>query len=503
MNNFINVRVQSYNHTKQLNILKHNLRKIKSLSQGAFNDVVGTSKHTSNFIIQKDGSLFELENKDFINLSYDFIVDEYKKDRKLHNEKMYERKKRNLLNEQATWLEGVFTFSEAIHHDLGTKYNKEELSRVAASCAQDLAKKIGSELKYMVFHLDETTPHFHLAFKNFDEAGMSIFHKIKNKEFLSEIQDLAFEHFKELGMDRGIKKELTGKNYQTISNYYKNKEIELKAIISSLQQDIKQIQEAKKDIKNNFDLTSAEQKQELDKLDLEIKSLKNTMNEYKTIKNDNDIKLKAQQDEISAANDTLNNLNNKINIKTQEINSFEQVVVKNKDIINDLINNNITKNIVKQNVVIDIDELKKDVNNLVNKTLKIDIKSKEFDILKQENQEKDEQIKKLEDQNSILLDKLNEERSKNKVLEQDKAQNRAQNQKLLQVLEKQQKIVISKDRTITRFRRQRNEFVKKIMRDNNLKSIMQIRKFLKDNKNINLNKNKIKKTIEENYDLSR
>lgn len=58
------------------------------MSEGALCiDVVGTSKHTSNFIIQKDGSLFELENKDFINLSYDFIVDEYKKDRKLHNEK--------------------------------------------------------------------------------------------------------------------------------------------------------------------------------------------------------------------------------------------------------------------------------------------------------------------------------------------------------------------------------------------------------------------------------
>ncbi len=40
------------------------------------------------------------------------------------------------------------------------------------------------------------------------------------------------------------------------------------------------------------------------------------------------------------------------------------------------------------------------------------------------------------------------------------------------------------------------------MRDNNLKSIMQIRKFLRNNKNIDLNKNKIIKT-KENYDLSR
>lgn len=239
MNNFINVRVQSYNHTKQLNILKHNLRKIKTLSEGAFNDVAGTSKHTSNFIIQKDGSLFELENKDFINLSYDFIVDEYKKDRKLHNEKMYERKKRNLLNEQATWLEGVFTFSEAIHKDLGNKYTKEELSKIANDCAKHLAKEMGSELKYLVLHLDETTPHFHLAFKNFDNSGYSIFHKIKNKETLSRFQDIAFEYFGKLGMDRGISKEITGKNYQNIQNYYKQQEIEVRAIIQSLQQDMK------------------------------------------------------------------------------------------------------------------------------------------------------------------------------------------------------------------------------------------------------------------------
>ena len=41
------------------------------------------------------------------------------------------------------------------------------------------------------------------------------------------------------------------------------------------------------------------------------------------------------------------------------------------------------------------------------------------------------------------------------------------------------------------------------MKDNNLKSIMQVRKFLRDNKTRDINKNKIKKTIEENYDLSR
>ena len=50
--------------------------------------------------------------------------------------------------------------------------------------------------------------------------------------------------------------------------------------------------------------------------------------------------------------------------------------------------------------------------NLVNKTLKIDLKQKNL-------QEKDEQIKKLEDQNNTLLEKLNQERNKAKILEQE------------------------------------------------------------------------------------
>lgn len=487
MNNFINVRLQAYNHVKQLNILKHNTRKIESLSV--------QDKSKTNYIVLDDGQLFDIEEDFAKDTYYNTLKKFYNNDRSEHNEKVYARRQRNLTTQQASWMEGVFTFSEAIHHDLGTKYTKEELSKVAASCAQDLAKQIGSKVKYMVLHLDETTPHFHFALNNFDDNGHSIFHKIKHKEILSKIQNLAFKHFGKLGMDRGVSKDITGKNYKNIGNYYKQQEIELKAIIQSLQSDIKQIQEAKKNIKNDLDLTTSEKKQELDKLDLEIKSFRSAMSEYKTIMNDNSIKLKNKEDEISAANDTLNDLNTKLNIKTQEVNNFKDVVVKNKDIINNLINNNITKNVIKQDVVVDLDKLKKDFNVLVNKTLKIDLKQKN-------SQEKDEQIKRLEDQNSIILDKLNEERNKNKILEQDKGQNLAQNQKLIETMDKQQKMLLRQNRTNTRLRNQRNRFIQKIMRDNNLKSIMQTRKFLRDNKTRDINKNKIEKT-KENYDFDR
>lgn len=471
MNNFINVRLQAYNHTKQLNIFKHNTRKIQSLSE--------QDKSKTNYIVLDDGQLFDIEEDFAKDTYYNTLKKFYNNDRKEHNEKVYARRQRNLTNEQATWLEGVFTFSEAIHKDLGNKYTKEELSKVASNCLQDLAKKIGSKVKYMVLHLDETTPHFHFALNNFDDNGHSIFHKIKHKDILSKIQDLAFEHFGKLGMDRGISKEVTGKNYKTITNYYKSKQIELKAIIQSLQSDIKQIQEAKKNIKNDLDLTTSEKKQELDKLDLEIKSFRSAISEYKTIMNDNSIKLKNKEDEISAANDTLNDLNKKINIKTQEVNSFEQVLVKNEDIINNLINKNITKNIVKQDVVINLDELKKEVNNFVNKTLKIDIKTKEIDVLKQENQALKSDLKQKDDQNSVILEKLNLERNKSKALEQDKVQIAAQSQKMIQTMDKQQKALQKQIRTNTRLRKQRQRLMQKIMKDNNLTKTMQLKKHLK------------------------
>ena len=471
MNNFINVRLQAYNNTKQLNILKHNTRKIESLSK--------LDEFKTNYVVLNDGELFDLKEKLTRDTLYNTLKKFYDKDRKVHNEKMYERRQRNLTNQQASWMEGVFTFSEAIKSDLGNKYTIEELSRVANNCAQDLAKQTGSELKYLVLHQDETTLHFHFALKNFDENGHSIFHKIKHKEILAKIQDLGFKHFGELGMDRGISKEITGKNYQNITNYYKQQQIELKAIIQSLQVEVKQIQSNKKDILNNLDLTKQQKKEELDKLDLDLKNLRNTIGEYKDIKNENDEKLKLKVEElktlnndINVANDTLNDLNKKINIKTQEVNSFEQVLVKNEDIINNLINNNITKNVIKQDVVVDLDKLKKDFNVLVNKTLKIDLKQKNL-------QEKDEQIKRLEDQNNTLLDKLNHERNKNKILEQDKVQISEQSKKAIELMDKQQKVLQRQIRTNTRIRRQRQRLMQKIMRDNNLTKVIHLKKHLK------------------------
>ncbi len=159
LKNFSNVRLQSYNHNKAINIRKHNLRYTQ--------DSLSIKKDVPNYLISNDGKLLEINNSNKKKI-YNILKKNYEVDRKKHNELYKASNKRNLRNFQSTWCEGIFTFSEAIHRDLETKYSKQNLSLIASNCAKEISKKFGNELVYMTLHLDETTPHFHFAIKNFD-----------------------------------------------------------------------------------------------------------------------------------------------------------------------------------------------------------------------------------------------------------------------------------------------------------------------------------------------
>ena len=244
MKNFINVRVQSYNYKKQYDLLRHNFRHKKdSLSQ---------INEKPNFFIGPNGKLLEIDNTNKKKI-YDIVSKEYQKDRTKHNEIYKAKHKRNLRDFQSTWTDGIFTFSEAIHEDLGNKYTQEDLIKVATSCANDIAKKYGTQLIYLTLHMDETTPHFHFTLKNYDENGLSLWKKNQNKKFLSELQDIAFEHFKKLGMQRGISKEFTGKRYETIQKYHVRKEMELRDKVLNTQANYDKLQkEVEKDLKSLY-----------------------------------------------------------------------------------------------------------------------------------------------------------------------------------------------------------------------------------------------------------
>ena len=297
MKNFINVRVQSYNYKKQYDLLRHNFRHKKdSLSQ---------INEKPNFFIGPNGKLLEIDNTNKKKI-YDIVSKEYQKDRIKHNEIYKAKHKRNLRDFQATWTDGVLTFSEAIHQDLGNKYTQEDLIKVATSCANDIAKKYGTQLIYLTLHMDETTPHFHFALKNYDKNGLSLWKKNQNKEFLSQLQDIAFEHFKKLGMQRGISKEFTGKRYETIQKYHVRKEMELRDKVLNTQANYDKLQkEVEKDLKSlytevnlkknevkdlrsNYDRTSQEYKNltiVFKQLQQEEKTLREKVRELKEIDN--------------------------------------------------------------------------------------------------------------------------------------------------------------------------------------------------------------------------
>ena len=295
MKNFINVRVQSYNYKKQYDLLRHNFRHKKdSLSQ---------INEKPNFFIGPNGKLLEIDNTNKKKI-YDIVSKEYQKDRTKHNEIYKAKHKRNLRDFQATWTDGVLTFSEAIHEDLGNKYTQEDLIKVATSCANDIAKKYGTQLIYLTLHMDETTPHFHFSLKNYDENGLSLWKKNQNKEFLSQLQDIAFEHFKKLGMQRGISKEFTGKRYETIQKYHVRKEMELRDKVLNTQANYDKLQkEVEKDLKSlyaevnlkknevkdlrsNYDRTSQEYKDltiVFKQLQVEEKTLRDKVREFKDL----------------------------------------------------------------------------------------------------------------------------------------------------------------------------------------------------------------------------
>jgi hypothetical protein len=249
MKNFINVRVQAHNNAKNIIAIQHNIRYQKSLS--CINE--------ANNILIVSGEQIEItqdNKKDIANT----LKKMHREDRIIHNEIYKKYNKRNLRESKGTWCEGVFTFSEAIHQDLHNKYSLDELVEVASNSLNEIAKKYKSEVKYMVLHLDEKTPHFHFQLSNFDHVGRSLTHTNKSKQFYSQLQDIAFKFFSKLGMSRGIKKDPSiGYDYISPKEWHKKQLIEIKDELSLKSNEMLEIDKSIKELKtlrNNISKSS-------------------------------------------------------------------------------------------------------------------------------------------------------------------------------------------------------------------------------------------------------
>ena len=119
------------------------------------------------------------------------------------------------------------------------------------------------------------------------------------------------------------------------------------------------------------------------------------------------------------------------------------------------------------------------------------VKMNKFTLVTFESHKK-ELLRKLQGFSKVEFINLQDEEKleKNEVLKQSN--------KLIKAMEKQQSTIKRQVRRNTRLRNQRRLLLQKVMRDNNLKSVMQTRNFLRNSKNRVLNK---KQVPEEQHDF--
>ena len=84
---------------------------------------------------------------------------------------------------------------------------EEDLCKAAHTTVNDLCEQMGTTPVQIVYHRDESTPHFHYFFRNFDDNGSSICFNNRTRDKLSVLQDIVHRGFAKFGFDRGIKKD--------------------------------------------------------------------------------------------------------------------------------------------------------------------------------------------------------------------------------------------------------------------------------------------------------
>lgn len=305
MKNFIQTRIQSFQPSKIFTRIKHNMRKIKSLN--AISDAYNI------MINPKTGELIELNDKSVIDDYYNTYAKGYKIDRQIHDNNHLQSKGRVARTFHSSWAEGVITFSEQLLFDLkNKKFTEEDLCKTAFETVNDICQQMGTTPVQIVYHRDESIPHFHYFFRNFDDNGSSICFNNRTRDKLSILQDIVHSGFSKFGFDRGIKKDkedLGVFDYTTTKKWKASQLDNLQKNISQLKFDLlinepklknvydelNKSKNAYKDLRDQHSRDSQEYKElnlkyqelqkEEQKVRLEHKNLKATIQELKDEKN--------------------------------------------------------------------------------------------------------------------------------------------------------------------------------------------------------------------------
>lgn len=466
MKNYISVNLKHYKKKEIDRIARHNSRveKINYLLKKEHIEYENVNIFYANDLINKEGHLLTKVGEYSPNQKNLFS----KKDLDLNMRRQYnllinkkeaiqKQNKSYTKDNESTLIEMVVALSE----EQAKAYLKDgkDLGIGFDRFALNLQKKHGFTPLQTSIHLDEgyvdengivkNNIHAHLTFVNFHFDKQKVCLRNLKKQDYKDLQDLAANSFQEVGFDfiRGIDKEITKREHLEQNDF-------------AISQQLQKIKQLDFEYKNIVAIVNNAKKEEQELLKNYEKLTQDYKEVYKNV------------GELRELEKTLR----KIDFK-----SFND---ESKLALNDIFKNNINGNKIE-----DKEQFVKQITSFVKNIHKV-----QFTNIKEQDRkivELEQKLKDKEEQNNTLLEKLNLERNKNKDLEQNKGQIVAQNQKLIQTMDKQQKALIRQTRRNTRLRNQRRLLLQKIIRDNNLKSVMQTRNFLRNSKNRVLNKKQV------------
>ena len=476
MRNYISVNAKHYKKKEINRISEHNFRlqkigyllprehiKYENVNIIYSNNVINKYENDLTKLGEYSQNLNELYNKKRLD---NILKSQYQHLLKTKEDIQYKNKSYAKSNE-STLVEMVVALSEE-----QAKFYLEDgqdLGKGFDNFTKNLCEKYGFTPLQVSLHLDEgyiengvakLNIHAHLTLFNFSfEKEKSVLRTLKKQDY-KDLQDLAANSFQEVGFDfiRGIDKEITKREHLEQNDF-------------AISQQLQKIKQLDFEYKNIVAIVNNAKKEEQELLKNYEKLTQDYKEVYKNV------------GELRELEKTLRKVD------------FKSFGDENKLALNEIFKSNIQDNKIS-NIEIFVKQITSFIKN-IHKVEFTNIKEQDRKIVELEQKLKDK-----EEQNNTLLEKLNLERNKSKVLEQDKGQILQQSQKMIQTMEKQQKALIRQTRTNTRLRNQKNKFFQKLMRDNNLTKAMQTRKFLKDNKTKSLNKSKIEKK-QESYDFDR
>lgn len=158
------------------------------------------------------------------------IMDSVREQQEIYKEKI--KQKPDLGGNWA--ITGVITFSE--HAVDGV--DNDKLLELGKKTVQKIATELHVKPIYVSLHLDEKTPHLHYQLENLNrETGRTVARTIK-KGTLTKLQDIAGKVFGEVGLSRGISREITGERYKTVAEGHREELKQGEIVLKELQEAI-------------------------------------------------------------------------------------------------------------------------------------------------------------------------------------------------------------------------------------------------------------------------